>query len=327
MSGSSRSDMSGSRCPGVPCETIQWGSPGAAPARGGDSAPVRRPQTTAAGTPFDGTGNRLRPSRRDSLLPAAHGIKLVCLISGASWQRMARCPTSPSIGLATKVIAGTLVSSWLRGRAGPAWRAPAGPRPRALSPLALEARGLLDGQRRDLASHRPDPGQKGGGGGFARVAWLLKAYSLPSRTVPLPPDALELVATSYAGTDEAGRGGSGDPYAALLQRAISQDAPTRRVWITPEVLAERLGPRPKSEVQQRTVGVGPARMVAEPESLGGVSAVSGLKPPAPRLQDQPLVRVVGERWELARARLWGRSFPHGVGVTVPAAQPLHAGGG
>ncbi|MHB1527006.1 MAG: AAA family ATPase [Candidatus Dormibacteria bacterium] len=124
---------------------------------------------------------------------------------------------------------------------------------------------------------------------------LLKAYSLPSRTVPLPPDALELVVTGYAGTDEAGLRGVETRMEALLHRAIAQGAPTRRVWITPEFVAERLGPRPEGEVQRRAIGFGPARMVAEPESEGGVWAVSPLRLPRPRMQDRAPVRVVGER--------------------------------
>jgi len=124
---------------------------------------------------------------------------------------------------------------------------------------------------------------------------LLKAYSLPARTVPLPPDALELVVTGYAGTDEAGLRGVETRMESLLQRAIAQGAPTRRVWITPEFVAERLGPRPEGEVQRRAIGFGPPRMVSEPEDLGSVFAVSGLSLPEPRLEDRPPVRVFGER--------------------------------
>jgi ATP-dependent Lon protease len=124
---------------------------------------------------------------------------------------------------------------------------------------------------------------------------LLKAYSLPTRTVPLPPDALELVVTGYAGTDEAGLRGVETRMEALLHRAIAQGAPTRRVWITPEFVAERLGPRPQGEVQRRAMGFGPPRMVVESEGEGGVFAVSGLMLPAPRMQDRAPVRVVGER--------------------------------
>ena len=65
------------------------------------------------------------------------------------------------------------------------------------------------------------------------------------------------------------------------------------MWITPEFVAERLGPRPEGEVQRRAVGFGPVRMVSEPESEGGVSAVSGLRLSKPRMQDRPPVRVVG----------------------------------
>ena len=112
---------------------------------------------------------------------------------------------------------------------------------------------------------------------------LLKAYSLPTRTVPLPPDALELLVSGYAGTGEAGLRGVETRMEALLQRAIAQGAPTRRVWITPEFVAERLGPRPQGEPQRRQVGFGPARMVSEPEGKGGVAAVSGLEPRMPRI--------------------------------------------
>jgi ATP-dependent Lon protease len=121
---------------------------------------------------------------------------------------------------------------------------------------------------------------------------LLKAYGLPTRTVPMPPDALELVVNGYArgadeasGTGEAGLRGVETRMEALLQRAIAQGAPTRRVWITPEFVAERLGPRLEGEVevQRRAIGFGPARMVSEPEGKGGVAAVSGLELPGPRI--------------------------------------------
>ena len=91
---------------------------------------------------------------------------------------------------------------------------------------------------------------------------LLRAYNLPTRTVPLPPDALELVVTGYAGVEEAGLRGVETRMEALLNRAIAQGAPTRRVWITPEFVAERLGARSRG---RRVVGFGPARFAAEPE--------------------------------------------------------------
>ena len=121
---------------------------------------------------------------------------------------------------------------------------------------------------------------------------LLRAYNLPARTVPLPPDALELVVAGYAGADEAGLRGVETRMEALLNRAIAQGAPARRVWITPEFVAERLGPRPGEEVQRRAIGFGPARMAPGSEDLGSVFAVSGLMLPKPRLQDRPPVRVV-----------------------------------
>lgn len=67
------------------------------------------------------------------------------------------------------------------------------------------------------------------------------------------------------------------------------------MWITPEFVAERVGAHPLGEVQRRAVGFGAPRMVAEPESEGGVAAVSGLRLPAPRLQERAPVRVVGRR--------------------------------
>jgi ATP-dependent Lon protease len=115
---------------------------------------------------------------------------------------------------------------------------------------------------------------------------LLKAYNLPAGTVPLPPDALELVVTGYArtgsagGSDEAGLRGVETRMEALLYRAIAQGAPARRVWITPEFVAARLGPRSHG---RRAMGFGPPRMVAEPESEGAVWAVSGLRLPRPRM--------------------------------------------
>ncbi|HUY61111.1 MAG TPA: hypothetical protein VMW49_04470 [Candidatus Dormibacteraeota bacterium] len=94
---------------------------------------------------------------------------------------------------------------------------------------------------------------------------LLRAYNLPTRTVPLPPDALELVVIGYAAAEEAGLRGVETRMEALLSRAIAQGAPTRRVWITPEFVAERLGARSRG---RRVVGFGPARFAAEPEGEG-----------------------------------------------------------
>ncbi|EQD51933.1 hypothetical protein B1A_12902, partial [mine drainage metagenome] len=54
---------------------------------------------------------------------------------------------------------------------------------------------------------------------------LLRAYNLPTRTVPLPPDALELVVTGYAGAEEAGLRGVETRMEALLNRAIAQGRP------------------------------------------------------------------------------------------------------
>ena len=124
---------------------------------------------------------------------------------------------------------------------------------------------------------------------------LLDAYGLARRVVPMSAEALDLVVTGYAAPGEAGLRSVETRMETLLHRAIAQGAPTRRVWITPEFVAERLGPRPEGEVQRRAVGFGPARMVSEPESLGSVFAVSGLSLPKPRLQDLPPVRVFGER--------------------------------
>ena len=109
---------------------------------------------------------------------------------------------------------------------------------------------------------------------------LLQAYNLPARTVPLPADALELVVTGYAGTDEAGLRGVETRMEVLLHRAIAQGAPTRRVWITPEFVAARLGPRSHG---RRAMGFGPPRMVVESEGEGAVWAVSGLRLPRPRV--------------------------------------------
>ncbi|MHB1526719.1 MAG: AAA family ATPase [Candidatus Dormibacteria bacterium] len=110
---------------------------------------------------------------------------------------------------------------------------------------------------------------------------LLRAYNLPTRTVPLPPDALELVVIGYAGAEEAGLRGVETRMEALLNRAIAQGAPARRVWITPEFVAKRLGARSRG---RRVVGFGPARFAPEPEGEGAVWAVSSgrlIRPPAP----------------------------------------------
>ena len=124
---------------------------------------------------------------------------------------------------------------------------------------------------------------------------LLDAYGLARRVVPLSAEALDLVVTGYAAPGEAGLRSVETRMETLLHRAIAQGAPTRRVWITPEFVAERLGPRPEGEVevQRRAIGFGPARVVSEPESKGGVAAVSGIRLPKPRLQDRAPVRVVG----------------------------------
>jgi len=48
---------------------------------------------------------------------------------------------------------------------------------------------------------------------------------------------------------------------ALLHRAIAQHAPTRAVWITPELVAEREGEWPHA---RRATGFAPARLTSEP---------------------------------------------------------------
>ncbi len=123
----------------------------------------------------------------------------------------------------------------------------------------------------------------------------LDAYGLARRVVPLSAEALDLVVTGYATPGEDGLRGVETRMEALLCRAIAQGAPVRRVWIVPEFVAERLGPRPEGVVQRRAVGFGPARMVSEPESKGGVNAVSGLRLPKPRLRDRAPVPVFRER--------------------------------
>ena len=122
---------------------------------------------------------------------------------------------------------------------------------------------------------------------------LLDAYGLARRAVPLSAGALDLVVTGYAVGDEAGLRAVETRMETLLHRAIAQGAPVRRVWITPEFVAERLGPLPEGEVQRRAIGFGPPRMVPGSEDLGSVFAVSGLSLPKPRLQDRASVRVVG----------------------------------
>ena len=52
-----------------------------------------------------------------------------------------------------------------------------------------------------------------------------------------------------------------DGAGSLLYRATARGAPARRVWITPEFVADRLGPRPQGEVRRRAVWFGPVRMV------------------------------------------------------------------
>lgn len=74
---------------------------------------------------------------------------------------------------------------------------------------------------------------------------LLAAYGVTAGSVPLPPDGMEVLVTDYAGPDEAGLRSVETRMEAVIQRAIAQGAPRRQVWITPEFVAERLGPRPR----------------------------------------------------------------------------------
>ena len=85
---------------------------------------------------------------------------------------------------------------------------------------------------------------------------LLDAYGLARQVVPLSAGALDLVVTGYAAPGEAGLRSVETRIESLLHRAIAQGAPTRRVWITPEVVEARLGKRPEGEVQRRAVGSG-----------------------------------------------------------------------
>ena len=70
---------------------------------------------------------------------------------------------------------------------------------------------------------------------------LLDAYGLARRVVPLSAEALDLVVTGYAAPGEAGPRAVETLVESLLHRAIAQGAPARRVWITPEFVAKRLG--------------------------------------------------------------------------------------
>jgi ATP-dependent Lon protease len=119
--------------------------------------------------------------------------------------------------------------------------------------------------------------------GVARVhVWprLLAAYGVPEQTVPLPADTLELVVVGYAGKDEAGLRGVETRMEALLHRAIALGAPTRQVWITPELAAERLGPRPGG---QRGMGFRPEPAPSEVSSASEASLVAPLPTqPAPK---------------------------------------------
>lgn len=74
---------------------------------------------------------------------------------------------------------------------------------------------------------------------------LLTAYGVAAGSVPLPPDGIDALVTDYAGPAEAGLRSVETRMEAVIQRAIAEGAPRRRVWITPEFVAERLGPRPR----------------------------------------------------------------------------------
>ena len=109
---------------------------------------------------------------------------------------------------------------------------------------------------------------------------LLSAYGVPEQTVPLPADALELVVVGYAGKDEAGMRGVETRMEALLHRAIALGAPARQVWITPELAAERLGPRPGG---RRGMGFRPEPAPSEATSDSEASLVAPLPTqPAPK---------------------------------------------
>ena len=121
---------------------------------------------------------------------------------------------------------------------------------------------------------------------------LLAAYGLPTQTVPLPGDTLELVVSGYAAPGEAGLRAVETRLEALLHRAIAQGAPTRRVWLTPEVVAARLGLRPRAG---RRVGfaMGAPAPAASPDEGGGAWAVSSRRVPASRVARSWLVPVAG----------------------------------
>ena len=133
--------------------------------------------------------------------------------------------------------------------------------------------------------------------------------------MPLPPDALELVVTGYAGVEEAGLRGVETRMEALLNRAIAQGAPARRVWITPEFVAERLGARSRG---RRVVGFGPARFAPEPEGEGAVWAVSSgrlIRPPA-LSRARPVPELV------TRARETVAESPQAVGAEAVSPRSL-----
>ena len=118
------------------------------------------------------------------------------------------------------------------------------------------------------------------------------ACGLPAQRVPLPGDTLELVVRGYAVPGEAGLRAVETRREARLHRAIPQGAPTRRVWLTPEVVAARLHPRPRAG---RRVGfaVGAPAPAAAANEAGGVRAVSSLPIPASPVARSGLVPVVG----------------------------------
>lgn len=110
-------------------------------------------------------------------------------------------------------------------------------------------------------------------------------YALRPDQVVLTADALEAIVCGHGVPGEAGLRGVEARLEACLQRALSRRAPTRRVWITPKLVQERLGP-PLSP--RRTIGFRARTVDAEPDREEvNTRAVSALRLPLPPAPGQP----------------------------------------
>ena len=98
--------------------------------------------------------------------------------------------------------------------------------------------------------------------------------------------------SGYAGPDGAGLRAVETRLEALLQRAIAQGAPTRRVRITPEFVTERLGARSEVRVR-RSAGFRAEPTAPEPDaaSAWAVSSARVEEAPWPARQMMPVAEL------------------------------------